>query len=454
MIYVSISTNVELPVRDAYNAKVKQELNGKFDLEFSVPRNSPNSEFLGNDVFVRTDDPIYTNYKFRIYQVREGLTSFSISAHLEFYDLRWSVVKPFTATSLIDACSKINANISNNIGNYTFQTNVVDYRAFTFSKPMSAWALIGEIQKIYGVEVYFYLGIRVEFYNSIPAPALDFAIRYGENMVGYDVQSDNSSVYTSVLPYWQKSGSSIVYGSVQDAADISWTPYRRVLAVDFSKAFESQPSAAQLNAAAAAYITTAGIGIPKSLSIKAGNVISKNTIFENVRLGSDVMIQGPDGTSASRRVVAVEYDPLLYRWTGIDLGERRATIEGIVSSNTASVDELDNNRFSAAPVILAQSSSTSVTEVNMTSGYITENFHTFIFICRNSIRNLASTVIARAEVPNTATSQYNNDSGFDNYATLAHFDSSAYAGIKIDLANWRCKIRVTSGYEGLLYGLR
>lgn len=454
MLYLEQKTNVVFPIPDAYNVSIKTQINGQFDLFFTVPLKSTFADELQRDVIVWSDDPVYNDIRFRIYEIRNGLTTKTVSCHLKTYDLRFSVVKPFTATSLQDAVTKINANMTNGMG-YTFSTSVVDNRAFTFAKPMSAWALIGEMQKIYDFEVDLWKN-PVTFYSVLPSPTLAFTIKYGDNLVGYDVQFDDSKVYTSVLPYWQKSGSSIVYGSVIDAPSISWSPYKRILPVDFTQAFEKQPTAAQLNAAAASYISANKIGEPGPASVKANNTIAQDTLMEQARLGCGVAIYGPDNNYYFQRIVATDYDPIAKRFRSFDLGETRKTLEGIVRENSVSVDELDNNRFSAAPVILARSTSTSPTEISMTEGYITENFHSFILTVRNSIRVIATTTIQRAEIPDTTTSQYsdNNANNFKNYGSVAYFDGNAAAWVKINLATWKCKLMTTSNYEAVLYGMR
>lgn len=456
MIYVEIdpSTGVALPLPDAYNASIKTELNGQFDLTFTVPLNSTYADRLAVDLMVSSDDPVYSRFRFRIYDVRNGMATRTVSCHMRVYDLRFSVVKPFTATSLMDAVNKINANITNSFY-FEFFTDISDSRAFTFAKPTSAWALIGELQKIYGFDVW-YSDTRVSFQNRNPGANLDFEIRFGENLQGYDVEFDDSKYYNAVLPYWQKSGSTLTYGSITRSASAAADGYDRILLADFTKNFERQPTAAQLNAAAQNYITSAGIGIRIPASVKTTPAILKNTIMDRVELGSMVKIYGPDGGFYEQRVVAMNYDPIAERFRSIDLGTPRETIESVIQSNTASVEELDNNRFSAAPVILARSTSTSPSEISMTEGYVTENFHSFILSVRNSIRVLVTTTIQRSEIADTTTSEYSNNDAtrFKDYGITAFLDGNCAAWCKINLAAWKCKLMTTSSYEAVLYGLR
>lgn len=456
MIYAAINPGVvELPLADAYNASIKTQINGEFELQFSVPLKSAYADSLERDVLIRSDDPIYSGLSFRIYEIHNGLTVKTISAHLKAYDLRFSVVKPFLAVSIQDAVAKLNAGITNPLG-YTFTTSIVDNRAFKFAKPMSAWALIGEMAKVYGFEVD-YTEHTVNLLQELPAPALDFEIRYRENMSGYDVEFDDAQVYTSVLPYWQHSGGTITYGHVIDAPNIGWAPYKRIVTADFTKAFERQPTVANLDAAAAAYIQETGIGVPGAASVKVSNVIQKNTLMEQARLGAYVKIIGPDGGQYTKRIVSADYDPITKRFRSFDLGEPRKTIEGVVQQNTENVEELDNNKYSAAPVLLASSTSTTMVEINMEKGYVNENFHTFFITLRNRIYNLSTVMFARADIPTTAEGDYYNDDDFERDAMKAYHPMvpRIYGCLKVNLDTWKCKMQVTeTNHEVRLYGLR
>ena len=466
-IYLMNSPTGEVPdttqyliMANAYNAEMVEELNGKLEMSFRLPKDDEMLSFVGIDsiVFVQyevDDHKLNDRGVFHVYDIEKAMTYVVIRARSYIYALRYAIVEPFQATSFSDAITKLQANMT--VTPFTLpwtftNVDVTDGRAFEFHSPTNAWALIGDIIKLYGVDAKF-VSREVKFYTMAGDDILE-RIEYGVNLTDFDLKTNASEIYTSVLPYWQDRGKTTFYGQVQDCSNVSTFRYKRTLAVDFTKEFEQQPTTAQLNTAAANYITQNKIGV-RVYNLKAGFAAESGSILDQLNLGDRVTVHNNDYDYLEiLRVTAITWDILTGHAKNVQLGKIGDSVARIMANQSTGIEELDNNRFSAAPVILGSTTSTAVTEMDMTPGYVSDNFHTFVLVIRNAIRVLASTTIVRAEVPDTTTSQYNDDTNFDIYS-----NGTAFAGVsgfaKFDLPNWRVKMRVTNGsYEALVYGLR
>lgn len=442
-------------LEDSFNETLVEELNGKLEMSFSVSRNHPMLPWIRIDSYCGMEQGKLTDRGvFIVYDIQKGIRDVTVRARSYIYTLRNAIVAPFVATSIQDAFTKLQANMMTQAPAqaYVFDCNVVDNRAFSFAKPTTAWALVGEIIKFYGVESQFVstlVRIRTQIGETIIQP-----IEYGTNLTEFDLKTNDAEIYTSVIAYWADKENNYTWGTLQDCPNIATFKIKRILSLDCSKEFEQQPTQAELDQAANDYIAAAGIGI-RTYNLKANFQPEQGSKLDSLHLGDRVTVRHAEyGYEEQQKVVSLTWNIRTEHVTQAQLGKIGETASGIMANQSASITELDNNRFSAAPVCLAATTSTSPTEIDMTPGYVEENFHTFVLVVRNNIRVLASTTIARHEIADTTTSQYGNDTNFDAYSNLTEF-GGVYAAVKFDLANWRCKMRVSNGtYEAVLYGVR
>lgn len=441
-------------IQDTLTEEVTEELNGQFELYVEVPTGS--ADFLEMDQLLEV-----TNGRvFRIYDIRKRIGRVLINARHIVYDYMGVVVKPFQATSASDTCTKIANNTVPMIGAGMIYTDITSSAAFEFGEPKTLWSLMRDVAALYGGEWEYtedYQG-----YSFFPMAVLlahrgflvaRYLITYSVDITDFELTDDYSEQFSSVLPFYQADGKNIVYGTV---IDLTTAPgvYKSVKALNFKDYFDHEPTVAELNTTAAAYVAAhPETGEKHSVNVRfvteADNDLQKLNLGDAVRVENKVY-----GYTAVLRVAKTVRNLITGLYKSIELGEIQPELTDTIATSDAQIAELDNNKLSATPVLLASSSSSAVTELDMTPGFVNENFHTFILVCRNSIRQLISVSLPRVCVPTTTVSRFSDDTNFTDYAHWARYGSGAAASFKIDLVNWKCKILVDGPYIGEIYGVR
>lgn len=441
-------------IQDTLTEEVTEELNGQFELYVEMPTGS--ADFLEMDQLLE----VTRGRVFRIYDIRKRIGRVIINARHIVYDYMGVVVKPFQATSASDTCVKIWNNTVPMIGAGMIYTDITSSAAFEFGEPKTLWSLMRDVAALYGGEWEYtedYQG-----YTFFPMAVLlahrgfqeaRYLITYSVDITDFELTDDYSEQFSAILPFYQANGKNIVYGTV---IDLTTAPgiYKSVKALNFKDYFDHEPTVAELNTTAAAYVA-AHPETGEKHSVNVRFVTEADNDLQKLNLGDAVLVENKVyGYTAELRVVKTVRNLITGLYKSIELGEMKTELTDTIATSDAQIAELDNNKLSAAPVLLASSSSTAVTELDMTPGFVNENFHTFYLVCRNILRQVIAVPLPRVAIPTTTDSRYSDDTNFRDYAHLAQLDNSAYALFKIDLLNWKCKIQVGSGYIGEIYGLR
>ena len=104
--------------------------------------------------------------------------------------------------------------------------------------------------------------------HSNRGTAKDFTIRYGVDLTDYNEELDYSESYSSVIPYWTGSDVTVV-GSKVTATGASYNGRDECVPLDLSDKFESQPTTAQLQTYAQSYVNSSNALLPKqSITVK------------------------------------------------------------------------------------------------------------------------------------------------------------------------------------------
>ena len=327
------------PLSEATSCVVTEEANGAFTLELSLPANSRRvAELQRGTQILAAPNPYDRPQPFRVTRVRKGLSGLlSVYAQHLCYDLAGVPIGAFTAASAAEAVSNFNTRALGG-DSFTFETDLDVSNPMTVKEPTAAWDLLDGSENTllfnYGGELQF--DRRTVRLLQSRGEDRGFSIRYGKNMTDLDLEDSIEEFYTGVLPFWA-SGDNSVVGSVQNAEGNFG--FSRILPVDLSGDFESQPSAAELNAAGAEYITENEIGVPK-VSIKASFVppgARGLRTLEDVRLFDAVTVEYERlGISVDAQIVRTEYDVLRERYTSVDVGNRILSVANTIAAPVTS----------------------------------------------------------------------------------------------------------------------
>ena len=328
---------------------VSEELNGKYECEFTVPTTDKHYNDLKTNGLIRVEVGDGSEQIFRIYSISEPINFVvEVKAQHITYDLSKIPVKPFSATGAVNAKNQMLANI---IGSYDFtmSTDITNTTsAFTLDIPRSFRECLG------GYEGSLLDVFRGEYqWDNLEVKMLarrgadnNVRISYGKNLTDFRQEQNNENVYDAVYGY------AVVDEVTYEATSIynkTGATYPKVLNVDFSSRYEpgDVPTGAELLSYATAYATNNDIEVP-NVNIEIGFVplwqsdeYKDFLPLERVSLGDTVHVYFDKlGVEASARVIKTEWNVLTKKYDSIELGSAKASLNTVI--NESVVDTIDN----------------------------------------------------------------------------------------------------------------
>lgn len=321
---------------DAISCTVTEERNGAFELTMQYPDTGVHfDEITDRCIIYAIPSPYRAPQPFRIYRITRPMDgNIMVYAQHITYDLSGVPLNPFTAINAPDALSKLSLNAAVD-SPFTFWTDKSTVASFAVSTPSSTRSVLGgssgSILDVYGGE-YEWDGFTVRLYGHRGYDN-GVVISYGKNLTDIEQDRNISNVATGVYPYWTNAEGALVTCDPKIVNAPGTYDFTRVVPVDFSNEFETQPTPAQLQARAEKYVEDNKIGIPKT-SITASFVQLEQfpeyedlALLEKCDLCDTVTIRYPQlGVEAKAEIVKIETDVLLERYNSVEIGDVRTNI--------------------------------------------------------------------------------------------------------------------------------
>lgn len=321
---------------DAISCTVNEERNGAFELTMQYPDTGVHfDEITDRCIIYAIPSPYREPQPFRIYRITRPMDGIiMVYAQHITYDLSGVPLNPFTAINAPDALSKLSLNAAVD-SPFTFWTDKSTVASFAVSTPSSTRSVLGgssgSILDVYGGE-YEWDGFTVRLYGHRGYDN-GVVISYGKNLTDIEQDRNISNVATGIYPYWTKAEGALVTCDPKIVNAPGTYDFTRVVPVDFSNDFETQPTPAQLQARAEKYVEDNKIGIPKT-SITASFVQLEQfpeyedlALLEKCDLCDTVTIRYPQlGVEAKAEIVKIETDVLLERYNSVEIGDVRTNI--------------------------------------------------------------------------------------------------------------------------------
>lgn len=332
---------------------VTEELNGIYELDFTVNVNDKHYNDLKNSGLVKVTVGDGSEQIFRIYKIDEPINMIS-SVHCQHitYDLSKVVVKPFTATGAVNIKNQL---VSNMLGSYPFSTwTDITNTTSTFTNDIPRYfreclgGYEGSVLDVLRPE-YEWDNLTVKLHARRGSDN-GVRISYGKNLIDYSQEQNNENVYDGVYGY-------AVVDEVTYKADSYFNKtgatYPRILNVDFSSDYESGqiPTPSELLQKATTYAQNNSIEVP-SINIKIDFIPLwqteeyKNILpLERVSLGDTVHVYFDKlNVEASSRVIKTEWNVLTNKYDSIELGDAKANLNTIINDSVSTaVDEAVSN---------------------------------------------------------------------------------------------------------------
>lgn len=321
---------------DAISCTVTEERNGAFELTMQYPDTGVHfAEITDRCIIYAIPSPYRAPQPFRIYRITRPMNGIiMVYAQHITYDLSGVPLNPFTAINAPDALSKLSLNAAVD-SPFTFWTDKATVASFAVSTPSSTRSVLGgssgSILDVYGGE-YEWDGFTVRLYGHRGYDN-GVVISYGKNLTDIEQDRNISNVATGIYPYWTNADGALVTCDPKIVNAPGTYDFTRVVPVDFSSDFETQPTPAQLQARAEKYVEDNKIGIPKT-SITASFVqldqfqeYEDLALLEKCDLCDTVTIRYPQlGVEAKAEIVKIETDVLLERYNSVEIGDVRTNI--------------------------------------------------------------------------------------------------------------------------------
>lgn len=325
---------------DSISCTVTEERNGAFELTMQYPDTGVHfDEITDRCIIYAIPSPYRAPQPFRIYRITRPMDGIiMVYAQHITYDLSGVPLNPFTAINAPDALSKLSLNAAVD-SPFTFWTDKTTVASFAVSTPSSTRSVLGgssgSILDVYGGE-YEWDGFTVRLYGHRGYDN-GVVISYGKNLTDIEQDRNISNVATGIYPYWTNAEGALVTCDPKIVNAPGTYDFTRVVTVDFSNDFETQPSPEQLQARAEKYVEDNKIGIPKT-SIKASFVQLEQfpeyedlALLEKCDLCDTVTIRYPQlGVEAKAEIVKIETDVLLERYNSVEIGDVRTNIADII----------------------------------------------------------------------------------------------------------------------------
>lgn len=342
-------------LKDALACRVTEERNGGFELELAYPISGRHFEEISQrSIIAAKPNPIDDPQPFRVYRITKPIGGIcTIYARHITYDLAGIPVEPLTANAASAALAALTAQTVIP-SPFTLDTDMAATGTFTVAVPSSVRQLMGGVEgsiiDVYGGEWrYGYAGdpYHVRLMASRGADR-GVQIRYGKNLIDLKQEENIAGVYTAVFPFWADAESVVMTEDRIVQAPGSYS-FQRILPLDLSAEFVEAPTPAQLQAAAEAYVASAGIGTPEvSLSVSfvplgQTTEYAGLAMLESVSLCDTVhVVFEALGVNATAKVVRTVYNVLTGRYDRIDIGSARASVADTIAGQTAEISRVTN----------------------------------------------------------------------------------------------------------------
>ena len=323
-------------LRDCIDCKVSEERNGAFECEFTYPVSGSHYEdIIPGRIIGVTHDNSGDIQPFDIVSYSrgiDGLTTFH-AVHTS-YRLSHITVTGSNITSLTDAFTLFASGVPES--DFTFETDMTSsgYLGIADGLPHSVKEMLGGVEgsvlDVYGGE-YTWDRFRVILRKN-RGVRRDFIVRYGVNMTEFTDDTDCSDVYNACIPFYNGTDGPVV-GNEVVLDQPTFNGRELCVPLDLSDRFETQPTAAQVEAEARSYMEQNKTYLP-SQNIKVGFLrLQDFPGFEEYEdllecgLCDVITVEFPGyGIRGDYKVVKAVWDVLEGRFEELELGSVSVTL--------------------------------------------------------------------------------------------------------------------------------
>lgn len=346
---------------DCTSCVVTEERNGAYELEMEYPITGVHySDIQDSRIIYAPHDDTKKRQPFRIYKISKPISGIvTVNARHLTYDLSTIPVKPFSASSCVEALQGLKNNALTACP-FEFWTDKSVKAPFALTTPASARSMLGgtsgSILDVYGTGEYEWDGYTVKLHLHRGADN-GVTIRYGKNLTDIESEETSEDTYDGVVPYWVSQDKFVMLST----DPIVWRDGSgkvKAVPLDLSNNWKDAPTEAQLRAAAETYVKGNAVNSIRQ-NIKIDFVPLWQTEeykdvapLQRVKLCDTVTVKHPQlGISATAKVVSTKYNALTERYDEIELGNSKTDLaDSITAEIGAATKNLVNRSTMQAAV--------------------------------------------------------------------------------------------------------
>lgn len=379
------------PLPDTLTCQVTHEINGEYELRMTYPTTGENyGEILIDRIIWATPDHYTREQAFRIYRITRPLNNVvTIYARHVCYDASGIIVEPFTEGSLTAAINTLPTKCVPSCP-FTITSARTVATQYKIDEPRPLWRVFGGEQgsmlDVYGGE-WDFDNLGADLKSRIGADR-GVEIRYGKNLTQLEQDITIESTYAAVYPFWYDETSGTLVTLPEQYITIAGATGSRVMLLDLSGDFDTQPSQNDLRTRANAYIAANDPGDPK-ISWKINMAMLSQieeyaglALLDKVSLGDTVHVfYEPMNLTATARAVKLTYNVLTERYDGITLGRVKQNLAKIIVSE----QNATNQKIDVAKSSLEKAIDQATDFITNGAGYMR-----FIYNSSNELQEIVS----------------------------------------------------------------
>ena len=342
---------------DCLSCTVNEELNGKYECEFSYSISGVNFEKITADRIIKVQaNEVSQPQLFRIYKSSKainGIVKFYCQ-HIS-YDLNMLVVEPFGDLLNVSANYALNQILTHTVYGHQFTVNatVGGTKNIVSQTPKSVRKWLGDddgcIHQLYGGEFEFdNFNIKL---SSNRGQNKGVTIQYGKNLKSINAELDIQSVYSSVYPYaiTDKGKYKSLTEKTIELNNANQYGEKRTLILDLSEEFEKGETITEskLRTKAAEYVNKNKVyQIQNNIKVDfiqlwQSKDYATTAALEKVKLGDYVTVLYKElGVNALAEVISYSYDSLAEKYNSIELGDAKQKLTTTLNKVTTIESEI------------------------------------------------------------------------------------------------------------------
>ncbi|CZR97648.1 Prophage endopeptidase tail [Clostridioides difficile] len=319
-------------LRDAVEAKVTEELNGLFELEFTYYVGSFLFDEIDYNKIVMADaSPRLKNQLFRIYYISKELDGkILVKAEHISYDLLNNFIENLELKNV--TCE---GALNQIFRSCTEENRFVGYSDITGNKDFSIYCVsphnaISDIKELFNNKSKLKRdNFNISLLNNI-GESNNVLLAYRKNITGLTATYDTQGVITKIYPHaTKKSGKNkkiTLSEKYIESKYINNYPTQRIVAIDFTD--DDVKDEESLRNKCKDYFTKNNVDLPKVtykvefIDLSTTEDYKSYKILETVNMDDEIIVRDYNlGINATARVVKTEYNPVLKKYNSVEIGD-------------------------------------------------------------------------------------------------------------------------------------